>query len=50
MLDRQRIAAEPELVVTANVGCQLQLRYGMKRAKRQIPVLHIVEALDSCYS
>lgn len=39
----------PELVVTGNVGCMLQLRAGMKRANRNIPVKHVVEVLDSCY-
>ena len=39
-----------ELVVTANVGCMLQLRAGMKRAGRNIPVKHVIEVLDSCYS
>jgi len=38
-----------ELVVTANVGCMLQLRAGMKRAGRNIPVKHVIEVLDSCY-
>jgi glycolate oxidase iron-sulfur subunit len=38
-----------ELVVTGNVGCMLQLRAGMKRANRNIPVKHVVEVLDSCY-
>ncbi|HVH89472.1 MAG TPA: heterodisulfide reductase-related iron-sulfur binding cluster [Terriglobales bacterium] len=39
-----------ELIVTANVGCMLQLRAGMKRAGRNIPVKHVIEVLDSCYS
>ena len=38
-----------ELVVTANVGCMLQLRAGMKRSGRSTPVKHVVEVLDSCY-
>jgi glycolate oxidase iron-sulfur subunit len=38
-----------ELVVTANVGCMLQLRAGMQRAGRSIPVKHVIEVLDSCY-
>jgi glycolate oxidase iron-sulfur subunit len=37
------------LVVTANVGCMLQLRAGMKRVGRDTPVKHVVEVLDSCY-
>ena len=38
-----------ELVVTANVGCMLQLRAGMERAGRDVPVKHVVEMLDLCY-
>ena len=38
-----------ELVVTANVGCMLQLRAGMDRANRRIPVMHVIEVLDSCF-
>jgi len=38
-----------ELVVTANVGCMLQLRAGMERAGRDVAVKHVVEVLDSCY-
>ena len=38
-----------EMVVTANVGCMLQLRAGMERAGRKVPVKHVVEVLDSCY-
>ena len=39
-----------ELVVTANVGCMLQLRAGMERAGRTIPVKHVIEVLDSCFA
>jgi glycolate oxidase iron-sulfur subunit len=42
-------AVECDMVVTGNVGCQLQLRYGMKRAGRAVPVLHIAEVLNRCY-
>jgi glycolate oxidase iron-sulfur subunit len=38
-----------ELVVTANVGCMLQLRAGMERAGRSVPVKHVIEVLDECY-
>ena len=38
-----------ELVVTANVGCMLQLRAGMERTSRRVPVKHVIEVLDSCY-
>jgi glycolate oxidase iron-sulfur subunit len=38
-----------ELVVTANVGCMLQLRAGMQRAGRSVLVKHVVEVLDECF-
>mgnify|MGYP001358582328 CR=1 FL=1 len=37
------------VVVTANPGCQIQLNWGVKRAKLKIEVLHLVELLDKCY-
>jgi len=48
MTDIQHTSAE--LVVTANVGCMLQLRAGMQRAGREIPVKHVIEVLDSCFA
>ena len=42
-------ATSAELVITGNVGCMLQLRAGMKRAGRDLPVKHVIEVLDSCY-
>lgn len=38
-----------EMVVTANVGCMLQLRAGMERTGRVIPVKHVIEVLEACY-
>jgi glycolate oxidase iron-sulfur subunit len=38
-----------EMVITGNVGCMLQLRAGMARSSRAIPVKHVIEVLDSCY-
>ncbi|MEO8727485.1 MAG: heterodisulfide reductase-related iron-sulfur binding cluster [Acidobacteriaceae bacterium] len=52
ILDRKMLdiaAIAPEVVVTGNVGCQLQLRYGLSRAGSTMRVMHIVEALESCY-
>jgi glycolate oxidase iron-sulfur subunit len=37
------------LVVTANVGCMLQLRAGMERSGMRRPVKHVIEVLDECY-
>jgi glycolate oxidase iron-sulfur subunit len=47
MKDIGRTSAE--VVITANVGCMLQLRAGMARSGREIPVKHVIEVLDSCY-
>jgi glycolate oxidase iron-sulfur subunit len=38
-----------ELVVTANVGCMLQLRAGMERTGQKTPVKHVIEVLDACF-
>jgi glycolate oxidase iron-sulfur subunit len=47
MKDIGRTSAE--MVITGNVGCMLQLRAGMARSGRAIPVKHVIEVLDSCY-
>ena len=39
-----------ELVLTANPGCLLQLRAGMKRQGNQRRVMHVIELLDEAYS
>ncbi len=38
-----------ELILTANPGCLLQLRAGVKRAGDQRRVLHVIELLDEAY-
>ena len=42
-------AAEPELIVTANAGCMLQLQLGAQRAGLDAEVVHVVELLDRSY-
>jgi len=37
------------LVLTANPGCLLQLRAGVKRAGGHRRVLHVIELLDEAY-
>src|SRR5579872_4825306 len=44
------IAVEPDLVVTANPGCALQITGGLRQTGREIPVRHIVELLDESYA
>jgi glycolate oxidase iron-sulfur subunit len=39
-------AAEPDLVVTANPGCLLQLQAGLEQRASATRVLHIAELLD----
>jgi glycolate oxidase iron-sulfur subunit len=43
------LAVEPDVVVTANPGCALQLAAGLRAAGRSIPVKHVVELLDEAY-
>jgi len=40
---------EPEIVVTANVGCMLQLAAGAKRKGLNTQVSHVIELLDQAY-
>jgi glycolate dehydrogenase iron-sulfur subunit len=44
------LAAEPNIVATANPGCALQVSAGLRKASRPIPVKHIVELLDESYA
>jgi len=36
-----------EMIVSANPGCLIQISTGLERARRTIPVLHMVELLDA---
>jgi glycolate oxidase iron-sulfur subunit len=40
----------PQIVVTANPGCALQLENGLRKAGSRIAVRHIVELLDASYA
>ncbi len=42
-------SVEPEIIATANVGCMLQFRVGIKRQKMNVRVAHVVELLDEVY-
>ena len=42
--------AKPDVVVTSNPGCILQIRTAAERAGHTYPVLHIVELLDAAIS
>ncbi len=41
------LATNPDLVVSANPGCLVQLASGLQRAGKQIPVLHMIEIMDA---
>ena len=38
-----------DMLVTANVGCMIQLRAGVKDRGLQLPVKHVIELLDEAY-
>jgi len=42
-------ATGADTIVTTNVGCYLQLLYGVRRAHLQARVVHLVEILDLSY-
>jgi glycolate dehydrogenase iron-sulfur subunit len=41
------LAGSPDIIVSGNPGCLLQLRSEMKAAGRRVPVRHTVELLDA---
>jgi glycolate oxidase iron-sulfur subunit len=49
MEDVKTVAASVEMVVTANVGCMLQMRTGMQKNGMNLPVKHVIEVLNECY-
>jgi glycolate oxidase iron-sulfur subunit len=40
----------PDILVTANPGCALQIANGLRAAGRNIEVLHVVQLLDRAYA
>jgi glycolate oxidase iron-sulfur subunit len=46
---RNVAAVEPEIIVTANAGCLLQLQQGVRRAGLQAEVVHVLDLLDRAY-
>jgi len=42
-------ATDAGLIVTANPGCAMQLRAGLRKAGSSVQVKHIVEVLDEAY-
>ncbi len=41
--------ARPEIIVTANPGCMLQLENGVRRAGLNVRVMHVVDLLEESY-
>jgi glycolate oxidase iron-sulfur subunit len=49
MDDVATVLPAAELIVTANVGCMLQLNAGVQQRGINVPVKHVVEVLNECY-
>jgi glycolate oxidase iron-sulfur subunit len=49
MDDVSSVAASATMLVTANVGCMIQLRAGAEMRGLALPVKHVVELLDEAY-
>ncbi len=43
-------AVDPEIIVSANPGCILQLEAGLRRDGADIPVIHVIDLLDRAYA
>lgn len=43
------LAAQPDLIVTGNAGCSLQLQAQLKQLSADLPVVHPMELLDLSY-
>jgi len=41
------LSTNPDVVASANPGCLVQLSSGLKRAGKQVPVLHMIELMDA---
>ena len=46
---RNIIEAAPDLIISANAGCTLQIQSALRDAGDPLPVLHPVELLDLAY-
>ncbi|MGE5263889.1 MAG: heterodisulfide reductase-related iron-sulfur binding cluster, partial [Acidobacteriota bacterium] len=42
-------STQPDIIVTANAGCLLQLQQGVRRAGLNAEVLHVLDLLDRAY-
>ncbi len=46
---RALLACDPDVVVTGNVGCMVQIAAHLRAAGRPVPVLHTAQVLDLAY-
>jgi glycolate oxidase iron-sulfur subunit len=44
------IAADADVVTTANPGCALQMKSHLRKAQSDLPVRHVIEVLDAAYA
>jgi glycolate oxidase iron-sulfur subunit len=44
---RNCLSTTPDIVVSANPGCLVQISSGLKRAGKRVPVLHMIELMDA---
>jgi glycolate oxidase iron-sulfur subunit len=49
MDDVASVLPAAEVIVTANVGCMLQMNAGVQQRGLKLPVKHVVELLNECY-
>ncbi len=41
------LSTKPDMVVSANPGCLIQISSGLQRAGKPLPVLHLIEVMDA---
>ena len=46
---KELIKVQPDVIVTGNAGCSLQLQAQLRKAGHAVPVLHPMELLDLSY-
>jgi glycolate oxidase iron-sulfur subunit len=49
MDDIATVANDVNEIATANTGCLLQIKAGLRQRKMRLPVRHVVEILNECY-
>jgi len=44
---RNCLSTKPDMVVSANPGCLVQIASGLERAGKHVPVRHMIELIDA---